>query len=119
AAAGPKILVRAVELFQGDIAAAGPEDSGCILGHIYLEGYAKAPVPVHMIVLWTGGDMELMVVRSNNKVELLVQSLLDLLFAKILSSVVPDIDFQSCFIIRYAGYGDITSGGLRGHLLDG
>lgn len=119
AAAGPKILVRAVELFQGDIAAAGSEDSGYILGHIYLEGYAKTPVPVDTIVLWTGSHMELMVVSRNNKVELLIQPLPDLFFAKILPSVVPDIDFQSCFIVRYAGYGDITTGGLCGHLLDG
>ena len=111
-AAGPKILVRAVELFQGDIAATGPEDSGYIPGHIYLEGYAKAPVPVNMIMLGTGSGMELMIIGSNNEIELLVQSLPDLFFTKIIPSIVPDIDFQSCFIIRYAGYRNIPSGGL-------
>lgn len=117
--AGAKLLVSAGELFQGDIAAAGPKLGGNSFRHIYFERYAEALIPIDMIVLGTGGDPELMVVCRDREIELFVESLFDLFIAEVLSPVVPDIHLQFRFIVRYAGDGYIASGGPSVHLLDG
>ena len=116
--AGPEILGASREVFQGDISPTCSQHGRSSLGSIYFKGYAKAPVPVD-ITFRTCDGPQLMVIGGNGKIELFFQPSFELLIVKAFPMVAPDIDFQPGFSIRHTGYGDITSGGFRFHLLNG